>query len=176
MIYPDPDGVTCRVPLAIDMSGVRYPAIGLAAFAIDQGIAPQVVVRGNQVLLGDKRLPVDESGQMLLNYVNRDAIKESLTPTSRQGKADYSLLRDKIVLVGATVAVHESYTVPATISNSPVFERRDSGESDRDIAQRKFLARARSDALIAEALIIAVIAGVTLPQLPWLVRRRARHA
>ena len=88
MIYPDPDGVVRRVPLAIDAPGARFPALGLAALALYQGREPKVEVQNDQVVFAGKPLPLDDNGQLLISYVNREAIKTISYADVVQGKAE----------------------------------------------------------------------------------------
>ena len=169
MIYPDPDGVVRRVPLAIDAPGARFPALGLAALALYQGREPKVEVQNDQVVFAGKPLPLDDNGQLLISYVNREAIKTISYADVVQGKADYSLLRDKIVLVGPkTKAIHESYAVPLTISSAPSANVEIQADLIETLSSGVFLRNQDRTSLIAEVIVVGLIAGVTLPQLPWL--------
>ena len=169
MIYPDPDGVTRRVPLAIDTPGARFPALGLAALALYQGREPAIEIQDNQVVFEGKPLPLDDNGQLLINYANRAAIQTLSYADVIQGKADFNLLRDKIVLVGTkTKAVHESYAVPLTISDSPSSNVEIQADLIETLLSGVFLRNQDRASLIGEVLLVALIAGITLPQLPWL--------
>jgi len=168
-IYPDPDGVVRRVPLDIDTPGARYPALGLAALALAQGREPKTELQNDQVVFDGKPLPLDDNGQLLLNFVKRGALTTISYADIVQGKADYSLLRDKIVLVGPkNQAVHENYAVPLTISNAPSSNVEIQADLIETLLSEVFLRNQDRTSLIVEALIVAVIAGVTLIQLPWL--------
>jgi adenylate cyclase len=169
MIYPDPDGVTRRVPLAVDVPWVRYPAMGLAALALAQGDDLQVELRDRQVIWRNQRVPVDDNGQVLLNYVNRDAIKKISYADVTQGRADYDSLRDKIVLVGpATAAVHESYNVPLTVGNAPTANVEIQADLIETLLSGNFLREQDRAMLVAEVLLVAAIAGITLVHWRWL--------
>jgi adenylate cyclase len=169
MLYADSDGVVRRVPLAIDTPGARYPALGLAALALYLGREPQIEIQDNQVVFGGKLVPLDETGQMLINYVDRGAFTTISYSDILQGKADYSLLRDKIVLVGLkTKAIHESYAVPLTISSSPSSNVEIQADLIETLLSGVFLRNQDRTSLLGEVLIVALIAGVTLPHLPWL--------
>jgi len=169
MIYPDPDGVARRVPLAIDTPGARYPALGLAALALYQGHEPQIEIQNNQIVFNGKPLPLDDNGQLLINFVNREAIKTLSYADVVQGKADYSLLRDKIVLVGPkNKAVHENYAVPLTISSAPSSNVEIQAHLIETLLSGVYLQNQDRVSLIGEALLVALIAAVTLPHLPWL--------
>jgi len=169
MIYPDPDGVARRVPLAIDVRRTRYPALGLTALALYLGREPRIEIQNDQVVFEGKPLPLDDNGQLLLNYVNRGALTTISYADVVQGKADYSVLRDKIVLVGLkTNAIHENYAVPLTISNSPSSNVEIQADLIETLLSGVFLRNQDRTSLLGEALLVAIIAGVTLPHLPLL--------
>jgi adenylate cyclase len=169
MIYPDSDGVTRRVPLAIDTPTGRYPSVALAAFALAQGDEPTVTVQEGYVHVGKQRIPVDSMGQMLLHYVNRDAVTRISYVDITQGRANYELLRNKIVLIGpATTAVHESYTVPATISHMPASNVEIQADAIETLLGGNFLRASERSVLAVEAFLIALVAGLTLPHLSLL--------
>jgi CHASE2 domain-containing sensor protein/class 3 adenylate cyclase len=169
MIYPDADGVVRRIPLAIDVPGTRYPALGLAALALYSGSKPDVEIQDGQVFFAGKRLPLDDSGQLMLNYVQRDAVKRISFADFMQGKADYAALRDKIVLVGAkNKAVHENYVIPLTISNAPATNVELQADLIETLQSGAFLRNPERTVLMGETLLVALIAGLTLTQLPLL--------
>jgi adenylate cyclase len=168
-IYPDPDGVTRRIPLAIDAPGVRYPALGFAALALARGREPKIEIQNDRVVFDGKPLPLDNNGQLLINFGSRDAIKTISYADIIQGKADYSSLRDKIVLVGPkTQAIHESYAVPLTISGSPSANVEIQADLIETLLSGVYLRYQDRMSLIGEVVIAALLAGVTLPHLPWL--------
>ena len=169
MIYPDPEGVTRRIPLAIDAPGARYPALGLAALALSQGREPKIEIQNDQVVFDGKPLPLDDNGQLLIHFGNRDAIKTISYADVVQGKTDYGLLRDKIILVGPkTRAIHESYAVPLTISSAPSASVEIQVDLIETLLSGVFLRNQDRASLIGEVVLAALIAGVTLIQLPWL--------
>ncbi|MCI0475450.1 MAG: adenylate/guanylate cyclase domain-containing protein [Anaerolineales bacterium] len=169
MIYPDPDGVVRRIPLAIDVPGARFPALGLAALALYQDREPQIEIQNDQVFFAGKPVPLDDSGQLLLHYVKRDAIQKIAYADFLQGKADYALLRDKIVLVGPkNKAIHENYAVPLTISDSSASNVELQADLIETLMSGVFLRNQDRAVLMGEALLVALVAGVTLPQLPLL--------
>ncbi len=165
MIYPDPDGIVRRVPLAIDTPGKQYPALGLAAFALYQGREPTVKMEIGQVVFGDSRIPVDDSGQMLINYSQRDAIKRISYTDIIQGKADYELLKDKIVLVGPiTKDVPENYSVPFAAADSRLYDVEIQANVIETLLAKVFLREQDNVSRIALILVVSIIAGVTLVQ------------
>jgi adenylate cyclase len=165
MIYPDPDGVVRRVPLAIDAPGTEYPALGLAAVALYQNRDPAVKLETGQVVFGDTHIPVDDSGQMLINYSQRNAIKRISYTDIAQGKADYGLLEDKIVLVGPiTKGVPESYSVPFAASDAQLYDVEIQANVIETLLGQFFLREQDNVSRIALILVVSVIGAVSLIQ------------
>jgi adenylate cyclase len=169
MVYPDPDGIVRRVPLAIDVPGKRYPAMGPAAIALYQDREPAVEMASGQVVFGDVGIPVDDSGQMLINYNQRDAIKRISYADILQGKADYGLLEGKIVLVGPiTKDVPENYLVPFAAADSRLYDVEIQANVIETLVAKVFLREQDNVSRIALILIASIIAGVSLVQFPRL--------
>lgn len=163
MIYPDPDGVVRRVPIAIVTPSQRYPSIAAAAWALSNGREPKFETRGGQFFFEDKSLPLDTQGQALVNFVTRDEIPRVSYLDVARGKVDPSTLRDKIILVGpTTLAVHENYSVPLPIATAPLYNVEIQASMLNTLMTQDFLGEqdARSRGLIA--LAIGLLAGVTL--------------
>ena len=168
-IYPDPDGVVRRIPLAIDAPGRRYPAVGLAALVLYQDREPGVGIQNNQAIFGDTHVPVDESGQLLIHFVQRAALPTVSYVDIAQGRADLSILRDKIVLVGPiSKDIPEDYAVPLAIGVSRAFNVELQADLLETLLGGKFLREQDRLAHIGEVLLLAVIAGATLSHLSWL--------
>ena len=168
-LYPDVDGVVRRVPLAMDVPGQRYPALALAAVALFEGREPKVELVQGFAQIGDKRVPVDEQGQMLLNYVRRDAVKVISYTDIMQGKADFAQLRDKIVLVGpVTNAVPETFAVPAGVDTARAYNVQIQADAIETLLSGNYLRTEDRGWQIAAVLVIAMLAGITLPRMPWM--------
>jgi adenylate cyclase len=169
MIYPDGDGVVRRVPLAMDGAGARYPSLAVAAVALFENQKLEIEMRKDVVALGERRVPVDDQGQMLLQFVQRDALKTISYVDVMQGKADYNQLRGKIILVGPTArTVAENFPVPASVTANRASNVEVQADAIETLLSKKFLREEERAWLIASVCALAVIAGITLPRLPWL--------
>lgn len=73
-VFPDSDGVVRRVPLAIVLGHRLFPQLGLKAAMFAQGARSFTLRRDGRTMIvtGDNRLqlrvPVDEKGQMIINW------------------------------------------------------------------------------------------------------------
>lgn len=165
MIYPDSDGIVRRVPLAIDVPGQRFPGLGLVALALSSGQEPIFELKNNQVRLGDTRIPVNENGELLINFFRHNSPQVMSYADVTQGRADYSLLRDKIVLVGPmTAAVPESYAVPIGVGDARTFNIEIQADVIETILSGDFLNEEDLPRQIETVLLIALLAGATLTQ------------
>lgn len=119
-VTPDlQDGIVRRVPL-FENTPTRTPCLGLAVAAAARGISSEQLLssrsQGGDVLLGSKRLSVDENGLMLIDYVGGRSCFETL---SNRVVYDMALtydpidFRDKIVFIGETdFKAKDMFTTP----------------------------------------------------------------
>lgn len=163
MIYPDSDGVVRRIPLSIDGPTQRYPAMALAAWSLSHGREPKIDIRNNQFFFEDKPLPTDSQGQALINFVRREGIHRISYLDITRGKIDPSILKDKIVLVGPiTQAVHETYAVPLTVANDPVYNVEIQASMLDTLLTQDFLSEQDTRSRIVIVLAVGLLAGMTL--------------
>jgi adenylate cyclase len=165
MIYPDPDGIVRRIPLAIDGPNQNYPAIAVAAWTLLHGREPKIEIRANQFFFESKLLPTDSQGQALINFVQRDAIRRVSYLDIARGKVDPGILKDKIILVGPTTQiVHENYTVPLTVANTPLYNVEIQASLLDTLLTQDFLAEQDTRSRIITVILVGLLAGMTLIQ------------
>jgi adenylate cyclase len=122
-VASDPDGVVRSMPLMIGVGDDLFPPLSLLVFWEYLGRPPLVVRVGpagvEGVNVGERFIPTDELGQMLINYRGptktfpQYAISDIL-----EGKLPARTFKDKIVLVGATsIGIGDIRSTPF----SPVF-------------------------------------------------------
>ncbi len=107
-VSPDPDGVLRRVPLVIRYKGRIYPSLALALYLRTHGVET-VLFAGPEGIeglrLGDRNIPLDRRGNLLVNYRGRHGVFPHLSAVSvMEGTADRLLLKGRTVLVGTTAA------------------------------------------------------------------------
>jgi adenylate cyclase len=102
---PDPDGSLRRVRLAVRYQGRFVPAADLQAARLFLG-APELVLEAadygiTAVALGARRIPTDEEGRVLIRYYGPEQTVRTVSAADvLAGRADASLVKDRIVLVG----------------------------------------------------------------------------
>jgi adenylate cyclase len=105
-LVPDPDGVVRRTPLVIRAADEVYPSLALASAWRALGKPPLVVEatpEGVAIRLGDRDLPVDRRGRLLIDFPGPAGTFPSLSVADvLAGRVDPARIRDRIVLVGVT--------------------------------------------------------------------------
>ncbi|MBM5571627.1 MULTISPECIES: CHASE2 domain-containing protein [Deefgea] len=107
----DGDGVTRRIPLAVNIQGAVYPALGLALAQVAQDLPPPTpvvyddgasgVIEG--IRLGEQVLPVDEAARALVPYRGKAFTHHYLSAADvLQQKIPLEKLQGKIVLLGTS--------------------------------------------------------------------------
>ncbi len=105
--FPDPDGVIRWSPLVIKHGENYYYSLPMATLIQYLGM-PTVKLKMidygvESIQLGDVRIPVDESGRLLINYMGPAKTFPHYSITDIiHGRLSPDLLKDRIVLIGAT--------------------------------------------------------------------------
>ena len=116
--FPDSDGVLRCSPLAIKLGSDLYPSLSISVLmqyldwpmlAITLG---ETGVEG--IKLGDYDIPTDVTGRMLVNYLGPGKTFPHCSASDLlNGRIDGAVLKDKIVLVGATAkGIHDFRVTP----------------------------------------------------------------
>ena len=114
----DSDGTIRHYPLLLSYDDALYPALALRAVQRQLGNLPISVtpVQGvvPQLMLGEQLIPIDESGELWINWVAPwKAFRYIAAADVLNGSVDQSALRDKIVFVGFTeTGLADSITSP----------------------------------------------------------------
>ncbi len=122
----DPDGAVRREALLVRFDGVAVPSMALAAAAHSLNLsADDIDLRpGEGLVLGPATIPTDASARVLPQFYP-DRAGASAFPTVAfhdvlAGRVSADLIRDRIVIVGATAAgVGTLFTTPVSPAMSP---------------------------------------------------------
>jgi adenylate cyclase len=106
-VLPDSDGVVRRVPLVVRYGGRYYPSFDVQAARAWLGageLALRIADYGLAGLqIGERQVPLDEAGRLLVRYRGREGSFDTVSIADiLEGRADTSLLRDRVVLIGNT--------------------------------------------------------------------------
>ncbi|MBI5050285.1 MAG: adenylate/guanylate cyclase domain-containing protein [Nitrospirae bacterium] len=116
-IVPDKDGIIRTANLLMLFDGDVYPSLSLSALRHYLGgevmldIAPYGV---DGLFIGNRRIPVDESGRLTLNYYGRQGIFETISAIDIINKRlSPDALKDALVFIGATeVGIYDMRATP----------------------------------------------------------------
>jgi len=116
-MYPDPDGVVRWMPGVIKFKDALYAPLSVMAVSAYTDQAPVIKVADygvESLEIGRRKVPTDEAGRILINYRGRQKTFPHLSITDiLRGEIDDDLLRDKIVMVGATaVGIYDLRVTP----------------------------------------------------------------
>lgn len=112
--YRDRDGVTRRVPLAVEYAGHYYMPLGLAVALYDMGKAGDTsYLAGREyVSAAGKQLPVTVAASIPLDFMGRGKIARVSAADVLDGKVAAGDLKDKLVFVGMTYAAYDKIQTP----------------------------------------------------------------
>jgi adenylate cyclase len=170
MVVPDADGIVRRIPLVIQANNVRYPALGLlaAAQSLKKGEI-QYDLPGRRVIVGSANLPIDESGNTLLNFTSPNVgIPVYSFVDVFRGTIPASTFANKIVFVGGMSTIEaEDYAIPLQLGETRTHNVHLQADlANMILSQPPQTLQAQSAlAQLALTLAVALIAGLTLPLL-----------
>ncbi len=103
----DPDGVVRRMPLVIDCDEELFPPLGIQCAWHYLDRPPLVVAVGLEgvegIRMGERLVPTDEAGRMLLNYLGPPGTFRRVSATDiLHGRFEPGTFRNRVVLVGGT--------------------------------------------------------------------------
>ncbi|WP_319525920.1 CHASE2 domain-containing protein [uncultured Desulfosarcina sp.] len=105
-VSPDQDGILRHVPLVIRYNGQYYPSLALSAVMKDLDIDSLQVRSGwlqNWLQVGDREIPIDLSGAMLINYRKKKRVFAHISAADLLADTvDGEKLNGAIVFVGTS--------------------------------------------------------------------------
>ena len=166
----DWDGVLRWMPLVIRMGDDLYPPLPVVAawhYLGKPGLAVRIARDGvHGVQMGDRFIPTDERGQLLLNYLGKANTFPYFSVTDiLHGGVPEGTFRDRVVLIGATaIGTHDLRTTPF----GPVYPGLEVHATVIDnILTRSFMARPDWSRVydLAAIVILPAFIGWALPRL-----------
>jgi len=106
---PDADGVIRSVPLFLHYHGHTYPHLGLRLAMDKLGVTPEkvTVYPGKYVEVGNRLLPIDQDGRMLIRYAGNSlkfkylSFVDAFLGQTQDGRP-LDFVKDKVVMIGVT--------------------------------------------------------------------------
>lgn len=166
----DPDGVVRWMPLMIQDGEDLFPPLAVLCAWYYLGKPPLTVRVGRygveEIQMGDRIIPTDETGQLLINYLGPPKTFPHFSITDiLRGTVPQGTFTDKIVLVGATaVGTHDIRTTPL----GPVYPGIEIHATVIDnILTRDFMGKPRRSKIydLFAIIVLAAIMGIALPRM-----------
>ena len=166
----DYDGVIRWIPLIIQCGDNLYPplSVSCAWLYLDK---PQLVVKVGRygakgVKMGERLIPTDENGQLLINYLGPQRTFQNVSITDiLDGKIPNGTFKDRIVLVGATaMGTHDLRSTPFSVFYPGVEIHATVIEN---ILAQNFLSKPKWSTIydLFAIIILGVLTGIALPHL-----------
>jgi adenylate cyclase len=166
----DPDGVVRWMPLVVQGGEDLFPPLAISA-AWQYLDKPHLTVNVGRygvegIQLGDRFIPTDESGQLLINFLGPPKTFPHVSITDiLQGKVAAGAFKDRIVLVGATaLGIHDLRSTPL----SPVYPGMEIHATVIDnILTQNFIARPKWSKIydLLAIVILGALIGIALPRM-----------
>ncbi|MBI3608631.1 MAG: adenylate/guanylate cyclase domain-containing protein [Nitrospirae bacterium] len=160
---PDRDGVLRWEYLALKYGDEYYPSFSLQIARAALGIPREAMKfwMGEAIEVGDIRIPTDERGRMLIDYVGREGAFPTVSAADVLGRRlPPDALRDKIVLVGTTALGTYDLKITPLAANLPGVEK--NATIVHDILTKSFLIRTEAMKLADGFFIVLFGAAVWL--------------
>jgi adenylate cyclase len=169
-MLPDRDGVVRWMPLIIQAGEDIFPPLSLQCAWNYLG-RPRLIVKVASygiegINMGDRFLPTDETGQMLLNYLGPPKTFPHYSITDiLKGKLDMGTFKDKIVLVGATAVGLYDLRITPFSTNYPGLEIHATVVDN--ILKQRFLNKPKWTSIydLLVVIFLGVLTGLILPRL-----------
>lgn len=151
---PEDDGVIRRNPLVLEKDGKPIPSLGLMAAMLALG-ETKFVPEDFDIVLGNRRIPVDGEDRMWINYVGGPGIYPRYSFADvLKGRIPASELKGKILFVGATaLGIYDMRVTPFN-GNTPGVELHATVADD--IISERFIRQGGIEALIDMTFIIVL--------------------
>ncbi|HEY5952262.1 MAG TPA: adenylate/guanylate cyclase domain-containing protein [Kofleriaceae bacterium] len=112
--FRDDDGVTRRVPLAIEYGGRHYMPLGLAVALYELGKPgdTRYIVGANALTAGGMRIPLTKAASIPLDVLGRGRLPYVSAADVLAGTAPTAALANKLAFVGMTYASYDKVQTP----------------------------------------------------------------
>ncbi len=163
---PDMDGVIRWEVLYLQYGDDAYPSFSLqiARKALGVEMKDMVLYGGSGVGLGNRMIPTDLSGRMLINFVGKEGSFRSIPAADvLQGRAPAGLLTGKIVLIGTSALGTYDQKVTPFSGNTPGVEK--NATSVSNILHGTYLTKSPGVIELVVIVLTGLFMGILLPRL-----------
>ncbi len=112
--FRDDDGVTRRMPLAVELGGRHYMPLGLAVALYELGKPgdTRYLVGDDHLVAGGRRIPLTTAASIPLDVLGKGRLPYVSAADVLAGKAPAAALANKLVFVGMTYASYDKVQTP----------------------------------------------------------------
>ena len=167
-VFPERDGSIRKTPLVIRSDNANYLSFAVAAICEKRGRPPVLITAGEfgveSVRVGTTVIPVDEQGQLLINYYGPSAFPEYSASDVMAGNVPRRAVEGRIVVLGGTSLGYFERRVTPFTSSSPSAEIQ--ANAIATILNGDFLVASSATAIFSMLLIVALslATGTALPR------------
>ena len=173
-ILHDADGLIRQIPTVIEVEGVSYPSLAVAALQAFLGAevgAPALPQAGTLRVLG-REVPVGEQGELKIFYAGSPARLDASTFTTVSyrdvlaGNVSPELFKDKLVLIGITAtAVPDRYLTPVS-NGRPMYGVEILANVIESIWSGNFIYKPADGVMVLILLLLGIFTGLLCTR-PW---------
>jgi adenylate cyclase len=162
---PDADGILRRVPVVIELDGLVYPSLALAAVSAATGARDAslriATVNAASLTLDHRTVPLDAKSNLLIRYRGRKRMFPYVSAADvLSGRAPGDALKNKIVFVGTTaLGTREVVATPLDTLFAGVEVQATLADN---LLQQDFIHRPVSGSTLESLAVIALGIAVTL--------------
>lgn len=163
---PDLDGCLRYEILYLNYGDDCYPqfALQIARLALNVEMKKMILYGGSGVKLGDRFIPTDIWGRVVINYRGKEHTFEYLSASDViKGRTSPDDLRNKIVLLGTSALATYDQKVTPFSANMPGVEINANVISN--ILQNDFIRRSPGIIEISSIILMGILLGLLLPRL-----------
>jgi adenylate cyclase len=163
---PDLDGSLRFEILYLNYGDDCYPqfALQIARLALDVEMKNMILYGGAGVKLGDRFIPTDLWGRVVINYRGKEHTFEYLSASDViKGRTSSDNLRNKVVLVGTSALATYDQKVTPFSANMPGVEKNANVVSN--ILHNDFIRRSPGIMEVSAIIFTGILLGLVLPRL-----------
>jgi adenylate cyclase len=164
--HPDMDGATRWEILSLNYGDDCYPQFSLQVARVALGIEMKdmVLYGGSGIGLGNRFIPTDLSGRVLINYRGKENSFAYVSASDViQGRTSSDFFRDRIVLIGTSALATYDQKVTPFSGNTPGVEV--NANVVENILLNNFIRKSPGAIEIIVIILTGIFLGLTLPNL-----------
>jgi adenylate cyclase len=164
-MFSDMDGVLRWEAMYLNYGDDCYPsfALQIARIALGAEMKDMVLYGGSGIRLGSHFISVDNFGRVLINYRDRNNSFKTISASDIiKGRVKRGLLKNKIVLIGATALATYDEKASPLFANMPGVEK--NASVVENILSNNFIKKSPGVVELAAIIFTGLLLGIILPR------------